>query len=100
MRDFIWRGDVGAICFSCQEIPSPEVHTALLEYTDSVYLFSSYARDIVMHLNENHPWAAPVVEKKTGGGGDEPEQDLTQDSGWHSLFDTANESVMSEIDEE
>ena len=48
-----------SVAFACQEVPSPEVHTALRETAGGVFLFAAYSRDIVLRLDEYHPWQAP-----------------------------------------
>ena len=86
------------VCFACQEIPSPETYKKLREIVAGVFVFSGFARDIVLQLQEHHPWAEPeqdaVVNLKTPVT---PDGDLAEDSSWQNLFDAANDSVLSEI---
>lgn len=86
-----------SVGFACQEVPSPEVHAALRDIAGGVFIFSAFSRDIVTRLDENHPWQAPEVTAKAGVDADS--EGSENDSAWHSLFDSANESVMSDIDE-
>lgn len=90
----------GHVGFACQEVPSPETHASLKDLVDgSILIFAALARDIEEKLRELAPYervetvapierVAPVMD---------PEQ-AAQDKDWQSLFDTADESVMSEMD--
>jgi len=86
------------VCFACQEIPSPETHKKLREQTGGVFVFAAFARDIVLKLQENHPWEAPETDEPFAGAVQaKAEGDLKADQSWQSLFDAANESVLSEL---
>ncbi|MHC4938205.1 MAG: GspE/PulE/PilB domain-containing protein [Planctomycetota bacterium] len=86
------------VCFACQEIPSPATYKALRENCEGIFVFSALAREIVTKLQDNHPWSDPrkldPINLKTPVT---PDGDMTADSSWESLFDAANESVMSDL---
>jgi len=86
-----------SVAFACQEVPSPEVHAELRDTAGGVFLFAAFSRDIVTRLEENHPWQAPEVVPSPENA-DAPEGS-ENDSAWQSLFDSANDSVMSDMDE-
>lgn len=86
-----------SVAFACQEVPSSDVYAALRDTAGGVFLFAAFSRDIMMRLDENHPWQAPEVVPSSDNSG-EPEA-AENDSAWHSLFDSANESVMLDIDD-
>jgi hypothetical protein len=90
----------GSVSFACQEVPSPEVHAALRDIAGGVFVFSAYSRDIVTCLDANHPWRAPERDASAGSDdGDSAAGAGENDSAWQSLFDSADDSVMSDIDE-
>jgi hypothetical protein len=90
-----------SVAFACQEVPSPEVHAALRDIAGGVFVFSAYSRDIVTCLDANHPWRAPEsAASASSDDGDSVAGEGENDSAWQSLFDSANESVMSDIDPE
>jgi len=90
----------GHVAFACQEVPSADAHTSLKDLVDgSVLVFAALARDIEEKLREFAPYeqtekiasierVKPVMD---------PEQ-AAQDKEWQSLFDNADDSVMSEMD--
>ena len=88
------------VTFVCQEIPSADVHKQLKEYVKgSVLVFAGLARDIEEKLHEFAPYQraeqiAPIERVEPVM---DPEE-AARDREWQSLFDTANESVMSEMD--
>ena len=88
------------VSFVCQEIPSAEIHAQLKEHVKgSVLVFAGLARDIQEKLREFAPYEK--TEQVAAIERVEPIMDpeaAAQDSEWKSLFDTANESVMSEMD--
>jgi len=85
-----------SVCFACQEIPSADTHKKLLEHADAVFLFAAFAREIILKLQENHPWQAPETPLPAATPVT-PSGDMSEDKGWHNLFDAANESVLSEL---
>ena len=87
-----------SVAFACQEIPSPEVHKKLKELCGDVFVFAAFARDIILKLQENHPWNAPDVHIPAHQAPSiAPKGALLEDRSWQSLFDSANESVLSEL---
>jgi hypothetical protein len=88
------------VSFVCQEIPSSETHKKLKEIVSgSVLVFAGLSRDIEEKLREFAPYerteqVAPIERVEPIM---DPEE-AAHDREWQSLFDTANESVMSEMD--
>jgi len=88
------------VSFVCQEIPSSEIHSQLKEIVKgSILVFAGLARDIEEKLREFAPYqrteqVAPIERVDPIM---DPEE-AARDGEWKSLFDTANESVMSEMD--
>ncbi|MHC4956680.1 MAG: GspE/PulE/PilB domain-containing protein [Planctomycetota bacterium] len=93
------------ICFACQEIPSADIYAKLKETVEgSVFVFAALSRDIQEKLSELAPYEAEIeVDEMAGAaaGAESPMMGLdggTSSSEWQSLFDTADESVMSELE--
>ena len=88
------------VSFACQEIPTLEIHDKLKEFVSgSVLIFAALSRDIEERLKE----FAPFERAKTAPPLAEGEQVLdleavATDEEWGSMFDSANESVLSEMD--
>ena len=93
--------------FACQEIPSREIHEEIKNIVDgSVLVFAAFSRDIESVLRELVPYEAPKPEGAAGEAesaeaiqpqGDSDDADA--DKEWQALFDTANESIVSKLDE-
>jgi len=93
--------------FACQEIPSREIHEEIKNIVDgSVLVFAAFSRDIESVLREMVPYdkpkpegaageVEPVEEAVSKGNSD----DVGEDKDWQALFDTANESIVSKLDE-
>ena len=91
-----------SVCFACQEVPSPDSYKRLRETVGGVFVYAAYARDIVLLLAEHHPWEEPEADPvhAAGTGGSGAAKDMGEDKSWHSLFDSADESVMSDVGDE
>ncbi len=93
--------------FACQEIPSREIHDEIKNIVGgTVLVFAAFARDIESVLRELVPYEAPKPEGDAGEV--EPSEDAqslgksddaSDDKDWQTLFDTANESIVSKLDE-
>lgn len=90
--------------FACQEIPSRELHDEIKEIVEgSVLVFASFARDIESALREHAPYESPVPEavdvESIGSTVAEPVAE-SEDHEWQALFDTANEAIVGQINED
>jgi len=93
--------------FACQEIPSREIHEEIKKIVDgSVLVFAAFSRDIDTVLREFAPYETPKPEGDTAEvelADEIPSQgntdDANEDQEWQALFDTANESIVSKLDE-
>ncbi|MEM8885372.1 MAG: hypothetical protein AAGD14_15000 [Planctomycetota bacterium] len=85
------------VAMACQEVPSLDAYRELreLDNVDSVFVYSAFSRDVLLKLQENHPYEEPSYEPDPSA---EP-ANMGGDDTWQSLFDTANESVISDLDE-
>ncbi|MEE8105826.1 MAG: hypothetical protein V3T86_09860 [Planctomycetota bacterium] len=78
----------GRISFAVQEVPSEAVVEKLMEHADKgMYFFIALASNISRALREY----APVQTEEEAMSG------VAADKGWTNLFDTANESILSDI---
>jgi len=92
------------VCFACQEVPPPDVAMQLKEHSPAgIYVFSASAVEIRNALDTYAPIGeGDEVDKEAVAAAGAPISlgSLDEDTAWKDLFDTANESVLSEIVEE
>jgi len=78
----------GRVSFAVQEIPSDSVIEKLKEYAENgMYFFIALSANLSRALRE----FAPVQTEE------EAMDDVAADKGWTNLFDTANESILSDM---
>jgi hypothetical protein len=90
------------VCFACQEIPSEEIAAFLQEQASGgIYVYIASAVEIRTALKEYAPWKAEEVPVEDAAEAPTPTVDLPVlegDDSWKSLFDTANDDVLSTLD--
>ena len=92
------------ICFACQEIPTEELAAFLQEQASGgIYVYVASAVEIRNALQIH----APLPKSTPVDPDDEPARavalpltELDRDDSWKSLFDAANEDVLSNLDDE
>lgn len=93
-------GDV--ICFVAQELPSNDVIAQLRKYgTEHYFVYAALATEIRQALHDHVPLhdeklvGDPAEAAKRGATG--ASSKMQEDGAWKELFDTANESVVSDL---
>jgi type IV pilus assembly protein PilB len=90
------------IAFACQEIPSDEVANRLKEHSPGgIYIFIASSVDIRAALHNHAPLSAEGDEEPVAApvAGQASTQAQEEDQAWKELFDTANESILTDLTE-
>ena len=88
------------ISFACQEIPSEEVASRLKEHAPGgIYIFIASSVDIRAALQAHAPLTEESDEepKVAAPVGKSATRTAEEDQAWKDLFDTANESILTEL---
>ena len=86
------------VCFACQEIPSDEVAAQLKEQSPGgMFFYVASSVEIRQCLKEHAPLSEEDLAEAKLAAAEKPTKSMTDDSDWAEIFDTANQSVIADL---
>jgi len=89
------------VCFACQEVPTEETIKELKKVVaGGIYIYIASAMEIQVALNDFAPVDESIEVDLGAEGPPIPLMSLDADPAWKDLFDSANDSVISGLDDD